>query len=64
MIRVSNLIKSANGTRILRDVSFEVATAVALEAVREGIASFAEDSIEGAVREAMWKPLYPRFEPR
>ncbi len=47
----------------LRDVSFEVATAVALEAVREGIASCAEDSIEGAVREAMWKPLYPRFEP-
>ena len=47
----------------LRDVSFEVATAVAREAIREGVASLAEDAVERAVRATMWDPRYPRFEP-
>jgi malic enzyme len=47
----------------LRDVSFEVATAVARQAIREALASFDEDDVECAVRETMWEPSYPCFEP-
>jgi malic enzyme len=47
----------------LRDVSFEVATAVAREAIREGVASHAEDDVERAVRATMWEPQYRCFEP-
>jgi malic enzyme len=47
----------------LRDVSFEVATAVALEAIREGVASHAEHDVERTVRATMWEPRYPCFEP-
>jgi malic enzyme len=47
----------------LRDVSFEIATAVAREAIREGVASHAEDDVERAVRATMWEPQYRYFEP-
>ena len=47
----------------LRDVSFEVATAVAHEAIREGAATLDENAVECAVRETMWEPSYPCFEP-
>ena len=47
----------------LRDVSVEVAIAVAREAVREGLASIAEDGVELAVRATMWEPGYRCFEP-
>jgi malic enzyme len=47
----------------LRDVSFEIATAVAREAIREGVASHAEDDVERAVRATMWEPQYRCFEP-
>jgi malic enzyme len=47
----------------LRDVSFEVATAVAREAIREGVASHAEHDVERTVRATMWEPRYPCFEP-
>jgi malate dehydrogenase (oxaloacetate-decarboxylating) len=47
----------------LRDVSFEVATAVAREAIKEGAATFDENAVECAVRETMWEPTYPCFEP-
>ena len=47
----------------LRDVSFEVATAVAREAVLEGVAAEPESDIEHAVRATMWEPTYPCFEP-
>ena len=44
-------------------VSIEVATAVAREAIREGVASFDADAVECAVRETMWEPSYVSFEP-
>jgi malate dehydrogenase (oxaloacetate-decarboxylating) len=47
----------------LRDVSFEVATAVAREAIREGVAAHAENDVERAVRATIWEPAYRCFEP-
>jgi malic enzyme len=47
----------------LRAVSFAVATAVAREAIRDGVASVAEHDVERAVRATMWEPRYPPFEP-
>jgi malic enzyme len=47
----------------LRAVSFAVAVAVAREAVREGLAHMPDDRIEEAVRQAMWDPDYPDYEP-
>jgi malic enzyme len=47
----------------LRDVSFEVAKAVAQEAIREGVAPLVADDVECALRATMWEPLYPCFEP-
>jgi malic enzyme len=47
----------------LRAVSFHVAIAVAREAIREGVASLAEEAIEREVEAAMWEPDYPSFEP-
>jgi malic enzyme len=46
----------------LRDVSFEVAMAVAREAIREGVASLDADGVERAVRATMWDSRYPSFE--
>jgi malic enzyme len=48
----------------LRSVSFDIAVAVAREAVRDGVADVAPDAIEGQVRAAMWEPNYPPYEPR
>jgi len=47
----------------LRDVSFEVATAVAREAIGEGVAAHVEHDVERAVKATMWEPRYPCFEP-
>jgi malate dehydrogenase (oxaloacetate-decarboxylating) len=47
----------------LRAVSFNVAVAVARQAVREGVADVPDDTIERHVREAMWEPDYPDYEP-
>jgi malic enzyme len=47
----------------LRAVSFNVAVAVARQAVREGVADVPDDTIEHHVREAMWEPDYPDYEP-
>jgi malic enzyme len=47
----------------LRAVSFNVAVAVARQAVREGVADVPDDTIERHVREAMWEPDYPHYEP-
>jgi malic enzyme len=47
----------------LRSVSYTVAVAVAREAVREGVASMADDRIEPAVKQTMWDPDYPEFVP-
>ena len=47
----------------LAAVTFDVALAVAREAVREGVAGVAEDAIEREIRATMWKPDYPSFAP-
>jgi malate dehydrogenase (oxaloacetate-decarboxylating) len=47
----------------LRAVSFEIAVAVAREAVRDGVAGVSADGVERRVRETMWEPDYPEFEP-
>jgi malate dehydrogenase (oxaloacetate-decarboxylating) len=47
----------------LRSVSYAVAVAVAHEAIREGVATIDEDAIEQAVKQSMWDPDYPSFEP-
>jgi malate dehydrogenase (oxaloacetate-decarboxylating) len=47
----------------LADVTFDVALAVAREAVREGVATMADDAIEREIRATMWKPDYPFFAP-
>jgi malate dehydrogenase (oxaloacetate-decarboxylating) len=47
----------------LREVSIEVALAVAREAIREGVAAFELDAVECAVRATMWEPSYVSFEP-
>jgi len=47
----------------LRAVSIEVATAVAREAIRAGVAALEPDDVESAVRATMWEPGYRGFEP-
>jgi malic enzyme len=47
----------------LRAVTIHVAIAVAREAIREGVASVPEDTIEREVEATMWDPDYPLFEP-
>ncbi len=42
----------------LREVSLAVATAVAAQAVREGLARASMDDLARRVREAMWEPVY------
>jgi malate dehydrogenase (oxaloacetate-decarboxylating) len=42
----------------MRDVSFAVATAVAREAMAEGLAAQPAPDVEARVREAMWDPVY------
>ena len=45
----------------LRDVTVEVATAVAREAIDAGVAEEPVGSLEDAVRQAMWAPEYYRY---
>jgi malic enzyme len=45
----------------LRAVSFEIAVAVARQAVRDGVADVPVDEIEQRVRRAMWTPEYPEY---
>ena len=45
-------------TSDLREVSAQVATAVARQAVSEGLARFEPANLEQAVRNAMWRPMY------
>jgi malate dehydrogenase (oxaloacetate-decarboxylating) len=47
----------------LRTVSFEIALAVARQAVRDGVADIAADEIEQRVRQAIWAPDYPDYVP-
>jgi malate dehydrogenase (oxaloacetate-decarboxylating) len=48
----------------LRSVSFAVAVAVAREAIREGVArALADELIDAAVKQTMWDPDYPEYEP-
>jgi len=47
----------------LREVSVEVALAVAREAVREGLAAIDGHGVERAVHATMWDPHYRSFEP-
>ena len=48
----------------LRPVTTEIAVAVAREAARAGVGgALDEDALPGAVRAAMWEPVYPVLEP-
>jgi malic enzyme len=46
----------------LRAVSFNVAIAVARQAVREGVTDVADDAVERQVGDAIWEPDYPDYE--
>jgi malic enzyme len=47
----------------LRDVSFEIAVAVAHQAIKDGVADVAHDDVERLVREARWSHDYPDYVP-
>src|SRR5688572_15610754 len=47
----------------LRPVSFEIAVAVAHQAIQDGVAAVAHDDVERLVREARWSPDYPHYVP-
>jgi malic enzyme len=47
----------------LRSVSFEVAVAVAHQAIQDGVADVAHDDVERLVREARWSHEYPDYVP-
>jgi malate dehydrogenase (oxaloacetate-decarboxylating) len=47
----------------LRAVSFEIAVAVAHQAIQDGVADVAHDDVERLVREARWSPDYPDYVP-
>jgi malic enzyme len=47
----------------LRSVSFEIAVAVAHQAIQDGVADVAHDDVERLVREARWSPDYPDYVP-
>jgi malate dehydrogenase (oxaloacetate-decarboxylating) len=44
-------------------VSFEVAVAVARQAVRDGVAELTVEDIERHIAQAIWEPDYPEYEP-
>ena len=44
-------------------VSFEVAVAVARQAVRDGVAELTVDDLERHIARAIWEPDYPEYEP-
>jgi malic enzyme len=47
----------------LRTVSFEIAVAVAHQAIQDGVADVAHDDVERLVREARWSHEYPDYVP-
>jgi malate dehydrogenase (oxaloacetate-decarboxylating) len=47
----------------LRAVSFEIAVAVAHQAIQDGVADVAHDDVERLVREARWSHDYPDYVP-
>jgi len=47
----------------LRSVSFEIAVAVAHQAIKDGVAAVAHDDVERLVREARWSPDYQDYVP-
>ncbi len=47
----------------LRAVSFDIAVAVAGQAVRDGVTDARAEDLERLVRDSMWTPDYPRYEP-
>jgi malate dehydrogenase (oxaloacetate-decarboxylating) len=47
----------------LRSVSFEIAVAVAHQAIQDGVAAVAHDDVERLVREARWSHDYPDYVP-
>ncbi len=47
----------------LRPVSFEIAVAVAHQAIQDGVADAAHDDVERLVREARWSHEYPDYVP-
>jgi malate dehydrogenase (oxaloacetate-decarboxylating) len=47
----------------LRDVSFQIAVAVAHQAIQDGVADVAHDDVERLVREARWSHEYPDYVP-
>jgi malic enzyme len=47
----------------LRDVSFNIAVAVAHQAIRDGVAAAAHDDVERRVRETRWSHEYPEYVP-
>lgn len=49
---------------VVREVSVQVASAVARSAATEGVATVALEDVEAAVRSAMWEPEYRRVRPR
>jgi malate dehydrogenase (oxaloacetate-decarboxylating) len=49
--------------RDLRAVTVRIATAVAREAVSSGVARTEATDVDQAVRDAIWDPLYPDYEP-
>jgi malate dehydrogenase (oxaloacetate-decarboxylating) len=46
----------------LREVAVTVATAVATQACREGLADIAEQEVAARVRETVWLPAYAPYE--
>jgi malic enzyme len=47
----------------LRSVSYEIAVAVAHQAIQDGVAEVAHDDVERLVREARWSHEYPDYVP-
>jgi malate dehydrogenase (oxaloacetate-decarboxylating) len=47
----------------LRSVSFDIAVAVAHQAIQDGVADVAHDDVERLVREARWSHEYPDYVP-
>ena len=47
----------------LREVSYEIAVAVARQAAQEGVSPVADSEIERRVRQEMWEPNYPEYAP-
>jgi malate dehydrogenase (oxaloacetate-decarboxylating) len=47
----------------LRTVSFEIAVAVAHQAIQDGVAAVEHDDVERLVREARWSPDYQDYVP-